>query len=271
VRRVRALLLGLAVVGVYATAAVISGHLSPIARRPILDGLIPTSYRWVNPPPDLASANIKPSSGQFRLAVWPGHSQGTVFSTDDAQVTVIVPRDSIPYAQGQRSVDVTIQPIDPAKLGKPQAPLAISGNAYLLSGTYRPSGRPLKGPLVSNIEVVLVYPALTNVHGSHTLILSSKGTTWNEVHTNDLVSVAQADGQIGSLGYVAAAVTGQRTPTPTVPGAGNQHESFPVAIVIGAVAAVVLIGGLALGIRNNRRRPRRTARPTRGRPAGRRR
>jgi hypothetical protein len=262
-RRVRALLVGLSVVGVYATTAVISGHLSPIARRPILDGLIPTSYRWVNPPPDLASSNIEPSSGSFSLAVWPGHSQGTVFSTNDAQVTVIVPKDSIPYTDGQHTVDVTIQPVDPAKLGKPRAPLEISGNAYLISGTYRPSGKPLKGPLVSNIEIVLLYPALTNVHGSHTLILSKTGTSWTEVHTNDLVSVAQADGQVGSLGYLAAAVTGTPAPTPTIPGGKNQQESFPVAIVIGVVAAVVLIGGLALGIRNSRRSRVRTTAPSR--------
>jgi hypothetical protein len=262
-RRLRALLAGLAVVCVYAVTGVISGHLSPIARRPILDGLIPTSYRWVNPPPDLAGSNIKPSSGRFSLAVWPGHSQGTVFSTNDAQVTVIVPKDSIPYADGQRSVDVTVQPLDPAKVGTPKPPLAISGNAYRITGTYRPSGDPLKSPLVSDIEIVLLYPALTNVHGSHTLLLSTNGRTWSEIHTNDLVSVSQADGQIGALGYVAAAVTGEQAPMPTIAGGGNQHESFPVAIAIGVVAVAVLLGGLALGIRNARHQSGRTKSPTR--------
>jgi hypothetical protein len=255
-RRSRALATGLAIVAAYATLAAISGRLTPIARRPLLDGLTPISYRWVSPPPELASTNVLPASGSFTLAVWPGHSQGMVFSTDDAQLTLIVPKDAIPYADEQRSVDVSIEPFDPAKLAAPEPPLILVGNAYRVTAAYRPSGDRLKGPLAKQIEVVLVYPALPNVHGGHTLISSRDGNAWTEVTTNDLVSVGQADAQIGALGYLAVAATGARTPTPMIPGS-NQGESFPVAIVIVGVALVVLIGGLALGIRNSRAtRPR---------------
>lgn len=255
-RRALGLATGVAVVSVYAVLAAISGHLSPLARRPILDGLTPLAYRWVNPPPQLAANNIRPSSGRFSLVVWPGHSQGTVFSTDDAQVTVIVPKDAIPYRDGQRSVDVEVEPLDPAKLSAPQAPLTIAGNVYRVSAAYRPSGDPLRGALAGEIEIVLVYPALLNVHGGHALILSTTGRTWSEVKTTDLVSVGQVDARVSRLGYVAAAVTGEAaSSTPTIPGAGAAKTSFPVAVVIGVIAAVVLIGGAVLGIRNGRRRP----------------
>jgi hypothetical protein len=164
-------------------------------------------------------------------------------------------------------VAVSLAPLDPTKLAAPRSPLTISGNAYRISGTYRPSGRPLKGSLVSAIEIVLVYPALKNVHGSHTLILSETGKAWTEVDTNDLVSVGQADGRIDSLGYVAAAVTGAATATRTIPGGRTPHESFPIAVAIGITAALVLLAGVALGIRNSRRRP---ARPPRRPPPRRR-
>ena len=255
-RRALALATGVAVVATYAVLAAVSGHLSSLARRPIFDGLTPFAYRWVNPPPQLAANNIQPSSGRFSLAVWPGHSQGTVFSTDDAQVTVIVPKDAIPYEQGQRSVDVDVEPLDPAKLSAPQSPLTIAGNVYRITATYRPSGDPLRGALAGEIEIVLVYPALLNAHGGHALILSPSGRSWTEVKTTDLVSVGQVDAQVARLGYLASAVTGEAaSSTPTIPGAGATKTSFPVALVIGVIAAVVLIGGAALGIRNSRGRP----------------
>ena len=66
--RVRSLALGagVAIALVYTATAVLSGHLSPLARRPLLDGLAPpTAYRWVQPPPELAATNQKPTPGRF--------------------------------------------------------------------------------------------------------------------------------------------------------------------------------------------------------------
>ena len=65
--RSRALGAGLAVVIVYAATAILSGHLSPLSSGPLLDGLAPpTAYRWVEPPPELAATNQKPTPAPSR-------------------------------------------------------------------------------------------------------------------------------------------------------------------------------------------------------------
>jgi hypothetical protein len=48
---------GLAAAATFVLGAWMSGALSPLARRPILDGAATLPYRWVSPPPDLASTN----------------------------------------------------------------------------------------------------------------------------------------------------------------------------------------------------------------------
>jgi len=85
--RSRALGAGLAIALVYAVSALWSGHLSPLARRPLLDGLAPpTAYRWVRPPPELAATNQKPTPGTFTVELGNDGSKTAVVTTDDAQV-----------------------------------------------------------------------------------------------------------------------------------------------------------------------------------------
>ena len=68
VARRRALAAGLVALALYASGAALSGHLSPLARRPLLDGLAPpTPYRWVEPPVELVTSNEPPSSGRFKI------------------------------------------------------------------------------------------------------------------------------------------------------------------------------------------------------------
>jgi hypothetical protein len=221
-RRVRAFVWGAAVCVLYGVSAIVSGHLSPVARRPILDGIAPpTAYRWVTPPPELAGTNMPPEG-------------------------------AIAPLPGQTGVDVTIEPIDPATLGPPPGELEVAGNAYLVSGTYQPSGDALTG-LVVPAELVLVYPVLPNDHGGHTLIVSAKGKRWDKVETNDLVSVAQADGPVPSFGYAAVAKA-PSAPTVTPSASPSGSESFPVTIVIVGLAVLVLIAGVVLGGRNARQR-----------------
>src|SRR5436190_20048549 len=122
---------GIAIVGLYAALAVISGRLSPLARGPLLDGIGPPQpYRWVNPPPDLASANLPPSSGTFHVPLDPNGSRGEVFVTSDNQVTVIVPKGAFDAKVGQIEVTLSVTPLDPATLPSPGRKLTIFGNAY---------------------------------------------------------------------------------------------------------------------------------------------
>ena len=54
------------------------GHLSSLAKGPLLDGIGPPQpYRWVNPPPDLAATNQPPWSGVFHVPLKVGGSAQT--------------------------------------------------------------------------------------------------------------------------------------------------------------------------------------------------
>ena len=132
-----------------------SGHLSPLSRRPLLDGLAPpTAYRWVEPPPELAATNQKPTPGTFTVKLGNGGSKTAVFTTDDAQVTVILPEGSFADAEGQRSVQVTVDPLAGA-LAQPDDPLNVVGNVYLVEATYQPSGDAarLANPASENVTI----------------------------------------------------------------------------------------------------------------------
>lgn len=239
--RARALGAGVAVTVVYAASALLSGHLSPLARRPLLDGLAPpTAYRWVEPPPELAATNKQPTPLTLRIELKNKGSATAVPTTGDAQVTLILPEGAFASTEGQRSVDVTIEPVGPSTLSPPDAPLHIIGNVYALGATYAPSGTKAKLQVLST--VVLVYPLLANDHGAHTVLWSRNGTMWEPLKTDDLPSIQQAGGDLTDLGYVAVA---GRPASPTAGGSSGVGSTATIAVVAGlvvlaAVAAYLL-------------------------------
>jgi hypothetical protein len=256
--RSRALGAGLSIAVVYAVTALWSAHLSPLARRPLLDGLAPpTAYRWVQPPPELAATNQKPTPGTFTVELGKDGSKTAVVTTDDAQVTVILPAGSFASAEGQRSIEVSVQPLAGA-IAHPDEPLHVVGNVYLLDATYRPSGDEAK--LANLATVVLVYPLLANDHGSHSIISSTTDDRWQALETDDLPSIQQAGADIHELGYVS--VAGQpASPTTGTGSSGGGSSAATIAIVAGLVvlaivAAVLLRRGSrsASDERNERRR-----------------
>ena len=114
---------GLLSVTAYAALAALSGHLSPLARGPLLDGIgPPQAYRWVSPPPDLAATNQPPSVGRVpHRARTPTGRRPPTPVTSDNQVTVIVPQGAFAKKAGQIEVSLTVDPVDPATLGSPGA------------------------------------------------------------------------------------------------------------------------------------------------------
>jgi hypothetical protein len=235
--RTRALGAGVALAIVYAASAALSGHLSPLAGRPLLDGLAPpTAYRWVEPPPELAATNKEPTPLSLQVELENKGSQTAVPTTDDAQVTLILPRGAFADAEDQKSVEVTVEPVGPSTLSQPDAPLLVIGNVYRLGATYAPAGK--KAPLQVLSTVVLVYPLLANDHGAHTVIWSRDGTAWKPLETDDLPSIRQAGGDLTDLGYVA--VAGQPA-SPTVGGSSGSGSSVAtIAIVAGLVVLAVV-------------------------------
>ena len=160
-----------------------------------------------------------------------------MFTTGDAQVTLIFPEGSFASAGGQRSVKVTVEPL-PSSIAHPDDPLTVVGNVYLIEATYEPSGDD--AALARIATVVLVYPLLANDHGSHSMIWSRSGNTWSALDTDDLPSIQQAGADIDELGYLS--VAGQ-PPSPTAgAGTGDGGPVATVAIVAGLIVLAVVAG-----------------------------
>lgn len=267
-RRTRTIAAGVAVVAFYAASAWFSGQLSPLARRPLLDGLAPpTPYRWVDPPPELASTNLAPAPGTFRVELGNRGSLTAVLTTTDAQVTLILPKGSFPPAERAREVEVSIDPLAASAVEPPPSPLEILGNVYRLEATYVPSDEPAE--LAAEARAVLTYPFSLGVHPGQAIVHSSDGATWSTSETNDLPSIQQADAPIDALGYVAVA----RDPTATVPPGLTGDESSSVATIVIAGGLIVLALGAAYVVfwphrpSGARRSPNQPDKPSRSRPS----
>jgi hypothetical protein len=244
---------GAVVLIVYLLGALVSGRLSPIARRPLLDGLAPLApYRWVNPPADLADTNQPPTPGRVSLPVRAEGVRGAAVATPDAQVTVIVPDDAIPAAAGQDSVTLTIQPLDPATLGPVRRSLVVLGNAVRIAATYEPSGATVR-KLIKPIEVVLTYPFVPEDGGERTLLESTNGQDWSRVRTTDHVGPSQAIGKVTSFGYVL--VAGRRLKN--VPGQPSTGTGERVPLIILGFGALLVLLILVLIFGGRSERPRR--------------
>lgn len=245
-----ALVAGVAVIVAYAALAAWSGSLSPLARGPLLDGLGPVNYRWVSPPPELAATNQEPSSGRFDLPLLEGGVGTQVVFTSDSQVTVVIDDGSIGTAPKQRSVELLVEPVDPAQLAPPGGDLAAFGNAVRFSATYRPS-RDRIGDLDRPIQVILVYPATSTLHANtHEMLFSRDGESWEALETTDSPGQQQAEAEVPGLGYVVIAGVPAPSPSPT----GTEEGGTPsVAMALLVAAGVVFLIGIGLLLRGRAR------------------
>jgi hypothetical protein len=250
-RRRPALIAGLAVVAAYAALAAWSGSLSPLARGPLLDGVGPVNYRWVAPPPELEATNQPPSSGRFRLPLGKDGVGTQVVFTSDSQVTVVIDEGSIGPAPRERTVELIVEPVDPADLAPPGGDLEPFGNAYSFEARFRPSGDPVRG-LERPLQVILLYPATSTLHAtSHDVMFSPDGESWEALETSDSPAQQQAQADVPGLGYVmVAGVPAPFTPTPS---GGSGEGTPPLAIALLVAAGVVLLIGVGLLIRSRGR------------------
>ena len=249
--RRRALGLGLLAVATYATLAAWSGALTPLARGPLLDGLGPANYRWVTPPPELETTNQAPSAGRFTLPLTAQGVGTQVVFTSDSQATVVIDEGSIGPAPGAASVELRIDPVDPAELGAPGDGLEPFGNAYQVSATYRPGRTPVPG-LDRPLQAILVYPATSTLHANtHELLHSADGRTWQALESTDAPAQQQVEAQVPDLGYVMVAGVPSSVTASPAPGAGGGTP--PIAVALLVAAGVVLVIGLGLLVRGRAR------------------
>ena len=246
-----ALAWGSVLIVVWAALAAWSGHLSPLARLPLLDGLGPAApYRWVNPPADLAADNQPPSSGEFTLPLDGDGVRGEVLITSDNQVTVIVADGAVGPRPGETSVRLSVEPLDAATLPPPAGGLETFGNAYSLSATYEPSGTPVE-KLGGEIDLILLYPVTPDVHAAtHELLRSATGTSWRALESTDSVAQQQAQARIPGLGtFVVAGVPAPSPIAPVETGGGGTNTT---AIVLLVLAGCVLLVGIGFLLRSRR-------------------
>jgi hypothetical protein len=243
---------GLGVTLAYLGLATLSGHLSLLARRPLLDGYQGAPlYRWVSPPPELAATNVPPAAGEFTVPLTERGSRPDVLTTDDAQATVILTEGTFPPADEQDEVKLTIDPLDPANLSPPDPPLRIVGNVYRIEARYEPSGERVRA-IESPLEVILIYPLTSDASvGQHRVIASKDGMRWIlPVEGTDSPGIQQTEAPVGSLGYVAAGGDLRPATSAPIPPTTGENTTLGIALIVGAVCAGLMGIGLLLRGRN---------------------
>ena len=252
-----ALLAGVGIVALYLAGAAVSGRASILARRPLLDGLAPpTPYRWVSPPPDLAASNKPPASTRFTVELTAEGSQLGAFSTSDGQVNLVLSQGAVPPRSGQRGVEVTIEPVDPATLGPAPSGLVTAGNAYQIQASYQPSGDQVE-TLAGQSSIGLVYPLLNTAvadPGGHQVLSSADGQAWESLSSADTPGTHQVSAGLDRTGYVVVGVA------PSAGGSGSEPRNRILLLGTG-IAVVIVAAALVLRLRE-RSRP---APPARGR------
>ena len=244
---------GIVVVAVYVASAAFAGHLSLLARGPLLDDSAPLQpYRWVNPPPELAPTNVAPSSATADLPLGPKGNQTLNLVTSDSQMILVLSAGVIPSHGADTKARVDITPIDPATLSPIDHGLSAFGNAYRVTGTYLPSKTAVT-KLKGTLDVVLVYPVTASLYAhQHQIVFSPTGKGWTSLKSTDLFSMQQVEAQPPGMGYVL--VGGVKGPNPISPSpVSTTGASSPLAISLMVGAAAALLVGFALVLRNSRR------------------
>jgi hypothetical protein len=259
--RRRALATGLCVAAAYVLAVAGGSWLHIGAGAPLLDGTFPAPpYRWVSPPPALASANRPPEAQRFTITMGKRGSDPQVISTSDLQATIVLGPVAIPLHPGSATAQLEVTPLAPSAVGPLPAGLVVAGNVYHFVATYEGDG-PV-GPLRRPAPVTLSYPAIpipTGRHVPHKFEWSADGHTWKVLATRDNAQGQLAEALVESFGYVAvgipAGVADGLVPSPQA-GASGSGSSGSKTLPILAVAGAVLLALLVVVVALRRRRYR---------------
>jgi hypothetical protein len=249
----RAILAGLAAVLAYAGGALLSGHLSLTARGPLLDGVgtNPPPYRWVSPPPSLASSNQKPSSLRASIPLNPQTgSEANVWTTSDAQVSLGLDTGAIPPVPGQSSAKLTITPQAPGRTLTVPGGLTLVGNVYRIRIVYEPSGTEITTYAKSGV-LVIAYPGpLHPVLYKHVLLRSGDATSWASSGGADSIGQQVVQEEVKAPGYFAVGQSRSGTPKKNSPARGI----LDVVLIAAAVAVVAFTVFIEVRHRRSRRR-----------------
>jgi hypothetical protein len=236
-RPLRAIRAGAGLALLYVLVALATGRLSSRPVLPLFDGFAPPiPYAWVNPPPDMAGANVPPKSVDRRVPLGPDGAPASNVATDDAQAILGLDKGSVPARPPDTEVRVQLVPADVGTLGPLPPGLRAVSNAYQVIITYQPSQTPLTRLAVKGTI------ALTAAEAGDRLLYSADGQTWQET---DLRAYGQDNGvftELESVGWFVVASSG----APHGSAAGGSDALRTVLLVL---AGAVPIVGAALVLR----------------------
>jgi hypothetical protein len=232
---------GAAVVLAYFGGAVLSGRHSPLARRPLLDGLAPPPpYHWVKPPPELAPTNKPPASARQTVRLTSAGSEVSAIATGDGQASLVLEANAFAPSPGATGVAVAMDPLDPSSLAPAPAGLVLAGNAYRMRFTYQPSGKP--APISGKATAVLIYPLLPIPVGSlfdYTMLSSPDGKAWERQQSTATPGSHQLAAPLKTPGYLIVAV-------PPAPAEAPAPNRVPLIAGLAAAAVVIIAGAVVL-------------------------
>ncbi len=214
--------------------------------RPLYEGVGPSNpYNWVNPPPVFKASNEKPHGATASTSLGPTGSAPTGIQTADAQVVLALAGGAVAPHGNDRSVRVTVTPLDPATLAPLPQQLYANGNAYRITMTYQPSGASVRS-LAKPGSMTLTIPGI-----GHDLFTSTTGRSWTQVAAHN---VPPTDLLLGAAFATPGYYLGATTLPQDTAGAATSSSNTGVKLAIGAaVLAVVVLGATYLLVRRRRR------------------
>lgn len=143
---------GLVAVGLLGVTLLVGARLVAPYAPPIYDGIsvAPEPYRYVSPPPDLASTNKPPLPGKGDLQVDNAGNKLATVQTDDKQVLAFFPQGAIQAPGPKVTIAITPESTPPP----PPAGNTLVGNAYRIGV----DGAAIQPPLVKPLQVLLRIP-----------------------------------------------------------------------------------------------------------------
>jgi hypothetical protein len=213
---------------------VLVARLAIPAAPPMYEGFTPTQpYAYCSPPANLASSNVKPTSGGASLPAAGGSSQLGSQNTTDNQLLTFFPKGAL-VADGATSFKITLQPncAPPA----PPAGNKIVGDAYDFVVRGEPGDLAVK--FTAQAQVLMRTPpvAYTSVQIYYDNAWHS--TTWGQQGEVANITV-EHDGTVAALDDGSSNPKGK--PTPSSGGVVTIVEIILLAAAIGIVGAAIVV------------------------------
>jgi hypothetical protein len=194
---------------------------------PLYDGITvaPEPFRYVSPPPDLASTNKPPASGQGDLQVATGINKLATVQTDDKQVLAFFPEGALSTTAAKITIKITPQTSPPP----PPSGNKLIGNVYGIEEV----GVTPQPPLSKPSQVLLRIPAqkLSSVKEYY-------DNAWHDTQWS--VQTDYINLSMDHLGFIAAFDDGQHSQAAPAPaGSFNPIGVIEAGLVVVAIAIVV--------------------------------